>query len=45
MNATTLLALEFSVGEAGPSRFKLRQKHAIVLTLRAAGPFDGGNIS
>jgi len=46
MNAThTSGTRMFGSAKPGPSHFKLRQKHAIVLALRAAGPFDGGNMS
>jgi len=45
VNATALLALECPDVEPGRSSLELRQQHAMVLALRAAGPLDGGNMS
>ena len=41
-DAAAFLAFECPVVETGRSRFKLRQQHAILLALRAAGPLDRG---
>ena len=41
-DAAAFLALECTVVETGRSRFELREQHAILLALRAAGPLDRG---
>jgi hypothetical protein len=43
VNATALLALECTVSEAGWSRPKLREQHAILVALRTARPLDRGD--
>jgi hypothetical protein len=43
VNATALLALECTVIEAGWSRPKLREQHAILVALRTARPLDRSN--
>src|SRR5712671_7240677 len=44
VHTTALLAFECTVFVAGKSRLELRQQHAILLTLRAAGALDGGSM-
>jgi hypothetical protein len=45
VDATALPALEHPEIEARRPSFKLGKKHVGLLTLRAAGPLDGGKIS